>query len=366
VPDPGQHPINAGLSAPVRRLARGLNAFLAALWATFLVAVVLGGLSPVPVGALSDVMVALVGWGTAASAVLRVALVRHQRAVWAPLALGMTSYALGAVVWTFWLEPLAEPPFPSIADALWLALYPLSFATIALTVRAEVGRLSASVWLDGLIGTLSVSALGVALLLVPLLRDATGSTAAVATNFAYPVGDVAVAAAVAGGFALTGWRLSRSWLLLATGFVAFTAADAVYLRELAAAAYVTQSVENLLWGGGLVLMARAAWSPIAPAAGGRERLGRPSRPRSRSPRSPCSSTTTRTGSTPSRSPWPRPPSRWRWCASCTRCARSARCSRASVRRARTSSPACPTGAPWAMSSTPRWASASVRLRWACW
>jgi diguanylate cyclase len=272
VPDPGQPRIDAGLAAPVRRLARGLNAVLAALWATFLVAVVLGSLSPVPIGSLSDVLVALVGWGTAASAVLRVALVRHQRTVWAPLALGMTSYALGAVVWTFWLEPLAEPPFPSIADALWLALYPLSFATIVLAVRAQVGRVSRSVWLDGLIGTLSVSALGVALLLAPLLRGATGSTAAVATNFAYPVGDVAVAAAVAGGFALTGWRLSRAWVLLATGCVAFTAADAVYLRELAAAAYVTQSIENLLWGGGLVLMARAAWTPIAPAAGGRERL----------------------------------------------------------------------------------------------
>jgi diguanylate cyclase (GGDEF)-like protein len=221
-------------------------------------------------------MVALPAVGAATSAMLRVALVREQRWVWAPLALGLTSYGLGAVVWTFWIEPLAEVPYPSLADPLWLALYPLSFVTIVLAVRSQVGgRLSASVWLDGLIGTLSVSALGVAVLLGPILSAAGGPPAAIATNLAYPLGDVLVAGAVVGGFVLTGWRLDRAWVLLAGGFLAFTAADVAYLREIAAATYAAQAAENLLWGGGMILMARAAWAPFGAAAAGRRGLAAP-------------------------------------------------------------------------------------------
>src|SRR5688572_824038 len=171
---------------------------------------------------------------------------------------------------------MAEVPYPSLADPLWLALYPLSFVTIVLAVRSQVGgRLSASVWLDGLIGTLSVSALGVAVLLGPILSAADGPPAAIATNLAYPLGDVLVAAAVVGGFVLTGWRLDRAWVLLAGGFLAFTAADVAYLREIAAATYAAQAAENLLWGGGMILMARAAWAPFGAAAAGRRGLAAP-------------------------------------------------------------------------------------------
>jgi diguanylate cyclase len=265
-----------GAGSPARHpAATPIAATLAAIWLLFLAGALLGGLGPISIGAVNDLGIMLLATGAAVSVAVRVAVVRAHREVWAPLAAGLASYAAGAVVWTLWLEDLPEPPFPSIADPLWLLLYPLSYATIVLVVRAQTGRLSASVWLDGLIATLSVSAISTALLSGPIMEEATGSTTAVATNLAYPFGDVLLAAAVFGGCVLSGWRLTRAWALLAGGFVVFMAADVIYLKSLVGAGYATASVENLLWGGGLLLLGRAPWTPIRPTARGRSRLAAP-------------------------------------------------------------------------------------------
>ncbi|MEA2270661.1 MAG: hypothetical protein QOC64_3271, partial [Solirubrobacteraceae bacterium] len=193
-------PVDAALSDRARRVARGLSLALVAGWIVFAAGAALGGHGPVAVGPLNDWAMTLVSVGAALSVVLRVVLVPTQRRVWAPLALGLVSYAIGTALWNLWIQHLPEPPFPSVADPLWLAVYPLGYATLVLSVRACTGSLSASVWLDGLIGTLSVAAVGTALLLSPIVADATGSVAAVATNLAYPLFDVLLAAAVAGGF----------------------------------------------------------------------------------------------------------------------------------------------------------------------
>ena len=50
--------------------------------------------------------------------VWRVIAVLEQRGVWIPLAVGVVAYALGTVLWAFWLERLDEPPYPSLADPL--------------------------------------------------------------------------------------------------------------------------------------------------------------------------------------------------------------------------------------------------------
>jgi diguanylate cyclase (GGDEF)-like protein len=257
------------------RAARPIAAALVAVWLVFLAGALLGGLGPISVGLLNDAGIIALAVGAAASVAARLVLVPTQRGAWAPLAIGLASYAAGAVIWTVWLENMAEPPFPSIADPLWLALYPLSYATILMVVRARIGRLSTSAWLDGLIATLSVAALSTVFVAGPLTAGATGAAAAVVTNIAYPFGDVLLAAAVFGGCVLAGWRLSRAWLLLAAGFTAFMAADVIYLKSLVDAGYVTATLENLLWGGGLVLLGRAPWVHIAPAGRGPGRLASP-------------------------------------------------------------------------------------------
>jgi len=65
-----------------------------------------------------------------------------------------------------------------------------------------------------------------------MLRSAEGSFSAVATNVAYPMGDVLLLLAAFGVFSLAGWRLERRWLVLGLGFLATAIADGVYLFEI--------------------------------------------------------------------------------------------------------------------------------------
>lgn len=71
---------------------------------------------------------------------------QHRRA-WIILAVGLTLYGLGNVVWTVWYHHLASPPIPSIADGLWLALYPASYIGLVLLAREDNRAVPAGVWL---------------------------------------------------------------------------------------------------------------------------------------------------------------------------------------------------------------------------
>ena len=69
------------------------------------------------------------------------------------LGLGLLSWALGDVVWSF--NPTSSV---SVADAFYLAMYPLACVALLLLVRSFIGRFQANVWLDGLIAGLGAAA----------------------------------------------------------------------------------------------------------------------------------------------------------------------------------------------------------------
>ncbi len=71
----------------------------------------------------------------AAIVVLRATRVGMSRAAWIVIAVGVSLYAAGNVVWSLWLQHVPKPPIPSVCDALWLALYPASYVGIALLAR---------------------------------------------------------------------------------------------------------------------------------------------------------------------------------------------------------------------------------------
>ena len=75
----------------------------------------------------------------AAFAVARPLLWRRERLAWTLLALGIVSYAVGQLLWTFWFGARAEPPFPAPSDAFWLAAYPCWIAAFALLTRHRRG-----------------------------------------------------------------------------------------------------------------------------------------------------------------------------------------------------------------------------------
>ena len=93
-----------------------------------------------------------------------------ERRPWALIGAGLVLYACGSVVYNVELASTDDVRFPSYADALWLCLYPLSFAGMMALVRARRPHANASLWLDGLIGGSVVAAAAAAFLLAPVFE----------------------------------------------------------------------------------------------------------------------------------------------------------------------------------------------------
>ncbi|MGH2991310.1 MAG: bifunctional diguanylate cyclase/phosphohydrolase [Solirubrobacterales bacterium] len=205
----------------------------------------------------------------AAACVARGVLVRTERSGWLALGIGIAAWTAADIYWSVELSGREEIPYPSIADALYLVFYPFAYAGIILIVRARVSSFPASQWLDGLIGALAATAVGAALL-APALTDAdNGNTATVATNLAYPLGDLLLLSFVIGALTLTllhgGARPVREWTLLAAGLLVIAIADGLFLHLEATGSYVEGSAVDALWPVGMILIALAAWAQTRPS-----------------------------------------------------------------------------------------------------
>jgi diguanylate cyclase (GGDEF)-like protein len=184
-----------------------------------------------------------------------------ERTAWALMGTGMILWGGGSIFWSVFLKHLEAPPYPSIADALYLGFYPACYVALMLLAGPRVRGISRSVWLDGLIAMLAVSAVGAAFLIPAVVTDTTGGTAVVATNLAYPLGDLLLIALVVGGFALTSWQPGRAWALIGGGLVLFAVADSLYLYLVAHGTFVEGTWLDAIWPAGMMLIAIAAWQP---------------------------------------------------------------------------------------------------------
>src|SRR5579871_4743997 len=52
--------------------------------------------------------------------VARVVQRREQRLAWALMSIALAFWSIGDLIWSVWLDDLANPPFPSIADLAYL------------------------------------------------------------------------------------------------------------------------------------------------------------------------------------------------------------------------------------------------------
>ena len=95
----------------------------------------------------------------AGALLLRAAHDRRERLAWSFLALGVIAATCGDLYWDISLAGLSAIPYPSAADALYLAFYPAAYVGLALLLRARGGRFPASVWLDGAVCALGLAAL---------------------------------------------------------------------------------------------------------------------------------------------------------------------------------------------------------------
>ncbi|WP_308220304.1 bifunctional diguanylate cyclase/phosphodiesterase [Kineococcus sp. TRM81007] len=177
------------------------------------------------------------------------------------LGTGLALYGGGNVFWTFVVRPMADPPYPSGSDALFLSFYPLAFAALVLAARRRGDRSTRELWLDGLLAGLAVSATAAAAVLGEILDVPAEGWAAVAVTTASPLLDLVLLTLLASVLATHGWRPPRGLWLLAAGLVLFVVADTVYLLRTAHGTYVSGRLGDGVWVLGVVLMALAPGWP---------------------------------------------------------------------------------------------------------
>jgi diguanylate cyclase (GGDEF)-like protein len=198
-------------------------------------------------------------FGGAASCLMRGLMYREERGAWLALGIGMASFAFGDVYWTVELQDKENIPLPSLADIGFLGFYPTAYLALFLLLRARADRFTPGLWLEGIIGSCAVAALGAALLQRPI-QDATGGSATeVATSIAYPLADLLMLSLVVGVLALNRRRQSATWLTVAVGLAVFGIADAIYGYQSAAGTYVPETLLDAGWPTAFTLLGFAAW-----------------------------------------------------------------------------------------------------------
>lgn len=182
------------------------------------------GLDEITGGSLYDAVVVAAG----VACLLRSRAVAGERQAWILIGAAVLFWAAGEIYWTAYILDNPEAPYPSLADAFYLAFYPLALAGLVRLVRARAHELDWRLWTDGLIAALGTAALGAAFVFDFVAERTTGTSLEVATTLAYPLGDIAMLAMIVGVIALTGWRPDHTLRLLLAGLAAMAVADIAY------------------------------------------------------------------------------------------------------------------------------------------
>jgi diguanylate cyclase (GGDEF)-like protein len=180
------------------------------------------------------------------------------RSAWWLFALAMALYGSGTIYYNVAYRINANVPYPSAADGLWLAFYPPAYAALYLLLRRRSGSTTRGVWLDALVGGLGVGGAVAALVLHRVLENTDGTALTIATNLAYPVGDLSLLALVVAALTVTGWKGSSEWRWIAGALGIFAVADSIYLIKVAAGTFASGTIVDLGWPLAALLLGIAA------------------------------------------------------------------------------------------------------------
>ncbi len=193
-------------------------------------------------------------------------LVKRERIAWLLIGTGVLAWTLGELYYTAVLWDDSSPPIPTPADAGYLLFPLLMFAGMLALLRAARAAERRRSLVDGIAAALAVSALSAAIVFQTVLEHVDGDLARRRHVPRLPAHRPVLLAVGVGALAGTGWRLDRTWALLAAGILAFWFADSMYLVRTAEGTYEAGGWFDFGWWGGLLLIALAAWQrpPRAP------------------------------------------------------------------------------------------------------
>jgi diguanylate cyclase len=198
--------------------------------------------------------------GAALLAALRVVLVPRGRRLWALNALALGVYALGDITYGFGVVRLDPEPYPSAADALWLAYYLLTVAFLVGLLRQRARDVSRSTAVDGVVVGLGAAAATAAVSFDTILAATDGGGALeTAATLGYPLGALLLLGTAGAALAVMGWRVGAQWWALVLGGLVFASADTAYAYLSATDGYADGGALDSLWLVALGLQASAAW-----------------------------------------------------------------------------------------------------------
>jgi signal transduction histidine kinase/CheY-like chemotaxis protein/HPt (histidine-containing phosphotransfer) domain-containing protein len=194
---------------------------------------------------------------------LRVVASPVDRGVWAWFAGALALRALGFVIYLSIIRTLDPQPYPSFSDYLWLAMPVLLFIGLVALARAHATAVAPTLWLDALVGALAISGIAVTTLWGTLdALTAPGTPpAALVTNVAYPLTDLALLLAILGVLVAFDWRPPPAVWLLGAGIAGFAVVDSIFLYQIAGGTYRPGHPLAAVSLVATSLIAVAAWLP---------------------------------------------------------------------------------------------------------
>jgi signal transduction histidine kinase len=195
-------------------------------------------------------------------AILRVmaSLDRGDRGHWGFIAAGAVMSLAGNISWDVHELVLKNEPFPSVADAFYLAQYPLLATGFLMMVRRRTGRRDRIALVDSLIVASSAAAIAWLFLVVPVTEDASLGTLGQVFAGAYPLMDVILLATVTRLLVVPG-RHPTSYLLLLASLLTLLVGDVAFGILAPLDLYETGSLIDAAWMASFVLLGAAALHP---------------------------------------------------------------------------------------------------------
>ena len=158
-----------------------------------------------------------------------------RRLPWLLMAVGQGMFVAGDILWN-WYEAIGEDPFPSMADALYLAGYPFIALGLLLLIRRRLGGGDRGGILDAAILTTACATLSWTFFIQPQLVGTELDPLSLAITLAYPVADLLLIGVAMGLLTTPGARTS-SFGMLAVSLIALLVADQIYALQNLAGTY---------------------------------------------------------------------------------------------------------------------------------
>lgn len=243
-------------------------------WVLTIGLLAVGGYFALPGTAAKDLGYSAIGVASVVCVLMAVHIHRpHDRRCWQFIAAGNLCFVLGDAVYDIYQFVLHQPvPFPSVADALYLAGYPFIFVGVTRLTQVQGHPAAREDYADAAIISIGALAMSWHFLMGSYANNSTMDTFGKLVTLAYPVMDIAILFVVVRGLM---FRIARRPVhrLLAGSLLSMLVGDFIYDVLVQHGSYSTGNPVDAGWLISYVLVATAALHPsVADLPGESSRL----------------------------------------------------------------------------------------------